>query len=122
MSSTLYGCRFKTECKREDRNVSVPKTIAHRKYLQFSSYNNPGMKKALLRSPLARLSYISAEELKKEEFDHVMMVLQKNGYSEGCLKSWSKEVSSKTFRVVEENEVQGNVTILFVRGLSEGIH
>ena len=57
----------------------------------------------------------------KEEFDHVMMVLQENGYPEGCLKSWSKEASSKTFCVVEESEAQGNVSIPYVRGLSEGI-
>ena len=72
------------------------------RYLQFSSYHPPGMKKAVLRSLLARLSYISDEELKKEEFDQVMMVLQENGYPKGCWKSWSKEASSKTFRVVEE--------------------
>ena len=90
------------------------------RYLRFDSHHLLGAKKAVFGALARRLNYVSQEEDKERELEHIKSVLMENGYPRALVEAWSRQKKG-TIKGEEQDDVVGTVCLPYVKGLSEAI-
>ena len=88
--------------------------------MQFDSHHPLGAKKAIFGALARRLNYVSEEEDKERELEHIKSVLMGNGYPRVLVEAWSRQKKG-TIKGEEQDDVVRTVCLPYVKGLSEAI-
>ena len=78
------------------------------------------MKKAVFGALGQRFSYISLEEDREKELEHIKSVLMGNGYPKTSVEAWSRQLE-RTGVAKEQDEMISTVCLPYVKGLSEAV-
>ena len=85
--------------RRENGTISTDvyqKPTHMERYLQFDSHHPLGAKRAIFGALARRLNYVSREEDKVRELEHIKSVLMENRYPRALVEAWSRQKKRTT--------------------------
>ena len=102
--------------RRKDGSINTGvfrKPTRTERYLQFDSHHPLNAKKAVFAAPGQRFSYISLEENREKELEHIKPVLMENGYPRTSVEAWSRQLE-RNGGAKEQDEMISTVCLPYV--------